>query len=496
MNTSRKVLTHTRDAAPLKLVHSVNSRNSRNSHVLNDRQTRWSLVGASAILSVGFLTTAPGFLDLGAFYSGTVHLVLWATLVLTWSAFAQTYKGEVKLGFRSAYAIPFYIALALTSFLFYSVGAGNRLMTEGLYWIDVSQSLHQTYSLGNARGPALYPFLASLLHSLFGFKEQHLFWINFMACAFLFTLMIRAGERLTKNRWYGIVSVLILASFPMFGVMATGNGPEVLNALLVAAICYQIYRFVQDPGLVRAEFAAALTLLAAQCQPASLLFLVPIGALVYQNRAKLLGETPDLKTVLLPVLAIPVVSLILANGWLGASINLTYFVDNLRETADFLLNRGGHFPVSSQVFTLAAISGLAMLASQWQRVMKTNYTALRASGYFLGGLFLVSLATFAFELRELGQFADARCMLVFLPVLALSATYPIYRLHEKGVAASVIGLLIVANFCYQLPNHTRTLAMNLDSKVHQVVTRRPATNVAPPLGGARLARGRSASQYR
>jgi len=494
MNPSRKLQTNSRDTAPLKLVHSAN-RNSKNNPALTDRQTRWSLVGASAILSLGFLATAPGFLDLGAFYSGSVHFALWATLVLTWSAFASLYKGELKLGFRSHYATPFYFALGLTCFLFYSVGTGNRLTVESAYWTDVSQSLHYSYNMGNARGPALYPFLASILHSLFGFKEQHMFWVNFLACALLFTLMIRTGERLTKNRWYGIVSVFFLASFPIFGVMATGNGPELWNALLVAAVCYQIYRFVQEPGLVRMEFAAALTLLAAQCQPASLFFLVPIATLAYQHRERLLAETPDLKTVALPVLTIPVASLILANGWLGNNLNVAYFLDNVHSIGDFMLNRGSNFPISSQVFTLAAAAGLALLASQWQRVTKSHHVPLRASAYFLAGLGLVTLATFAYEPRDLARFADARVMMVYLPLLALAATYPLYRLYEKGVGASVIGLLVVANFCYQLPNQTRTVAFNIEGKTPQVVSRRPA-HVAPPIGGSRVARARSVVQYR
>ncbi len=490
MNSSRKLTSKTVDPAPLKLVHSVN-RSTKNAATLNDRQTRWSLVAASAILSLGFLATAPGFLDLGAFYSGTVHFALWATLVLAWSAFHNLYKGEVKLGFKSTYVTPFYIAVGLTCFLFFSVGTGNRLGAESVYWTDVSQSLHQNYSMGNARGPALYPFLASLLHSLFGFKDQHMFWINFVACAFLFTLMIRVGERITKSRWYGIVSVFFLASFPMFGVMATGNGPELWNTLLVAAVCYQIYRFVQDPTLVRAELTVALTLLAAQCQPASLFFLVPFGSLVYQNRTRLLAERPDLKTVLLPLLTIPVAALILANGWLSSSMNGTYFMENVRGVGDFLLNRGSNFPISSQLFTLCAMAGLALLASNWQRIVKTHHASVRAAGFYFGGLTLVMLASFAYEMRDLSRLSDARFLLVYLPVLALCATYPLYRMNEKGVGASVIGLLVVANFCYQLPNQTRTLALNLETK-SQTVARRPAsTPVAPPVGNSRVARGRT-----
>jgi 4-amino-4-deoxy-L-arabinose transferase-like glycosyltransferase len=449
---------------------------------LGDRQTRWSLVGASAILSVGFVTTAPGFLDLGAFYASSVHFALWATLVLAWSCIHHLYRGEIKDGFKSDYAKPFYIALGLTCFLFYSVGTGNRIPAEASYWTGVSQTLHQNYNLGNARGPAFYPFLASILHSLFGFKDQHMQWINFMACAFLFTLMIRAGERIMRNRWYGVAAVFFLASFPMFGIMVTSNSPDVLNTLLVAAVCYQIVRFVQEPGLVRAELAIALTLLAAQCSPASLFFLIPIGALAYQNRKNILGERPDLKTVLLPIVAIPVASLILANGWLSNQMNVNFLTGNIRGAADFILNRGSGFPLSSQIFTLCAVAGIALVASQWQRIAKGNHQLVKAVTYIVGGLGLVTVATLAYESLDMGRFADFRYLLVYLPILALCATYPLYRLYEKGVGASVVGLLVVANFCYQLPNQTRTATLNLEQKVAPTAqtagatTRRPATS--------------------
>jgi len=418
-----------------------------------------------------------------------VHFALWATLVLVWSAFHNLYKGEVKLGFKSEYATPFFIALGLTCFLFYSVGTASRVTSEATYWTAVSQSLHQNYTMGNARGPALYPFLTSLFHSLFGFKEQHMHWTNFIACALLLTLMIRAAETVMKNRWYGIVSVLLLASFPLFGVMATGMTPDVLNTLLVAAVCYQIFRFIEQPGLVRMELATALTLLAAQCHPASLFFIIPLGTLAYRHRAKLLAERPDLKTVLLPVLTIPVASLIIASGYLSHTMNMGFFTMNVGEVGNFLLNRGSDFPISSQVFTLCALAGLALVASQWQRITRSHATLVRAAMYFTAGLGLITLSSFAYDVRDMSRYIDARLVLVYLPILALCAAYPLFRLYQKGVGASIVGLLVVANFCYQLPNHTRTVAYNLEPKA-QVTARRAPANVAPPLN-SRVARGRA-----
>jgi hypothetical protein len=172
-------------------------------------------------------------------------------------------------------------------------------------------------------------------------------------------------------------------------------------------------------------------------------------------------------------------------------MNLTFFSENIRGAADFLLNRGSDFPISSQIFTLCAMAGLALVASQWQRIAKGNQALVKASAYFVAGLAFVTLATFAYEARDMGRFADARLLLVYLPLLALCATYPLYRLYEKGVGASVVGLLVVANFCYQLPNHTRTVAMNLDPKVQSAgsTTRRAPASIQ----GARVARGTRAN---
>ncbi len=450
MNTAKK-LSMNRENHNLRLVAGV----GRASATLLDRQRRWSMVGTSAFFATLFALSASGFMDLGSFYSATVYFSLWLTLAVGWSAFRELYGDQIKFSFSSAYSVPTLIGVAVTAFLFYSVGTGVRLPAEESYWTAVSQTLHQTSSIGNGRGPALFPFLASLFHSLFGYRDAHLLWVNFVASSLLLGALVRFGEKQFKSRTYGVIGVALLASFPLFGILVTSNNPELINALFLAAAAYQLFRFLQAPTLNRWELTAVLVILAAQCRPSSFLFAVPLLVAAYQNRKKILAEKPDWRTMVLPLLCVPVACMVSANHFLFNSFSPTLFVDNFGEAVGFLLNPKNAFLLSSQIFSLVALAGMALLASQWQRLTKQDPIGVKAVGFTMLGLASVTIGQYAFDTGNVMNFATARMVMIYLPLLALAATYPIYRLYQRPAAAPVIALLVIANLCYQVPTHSR-----------------------------------------
>ena len=451
MNTAKRISMN-RENTNLRLIQNNGSRT--NSATL-DRQRRWSMVAGSALFTALFALGASSFMDLGSFYAASVYVSLWVTLSVAWSNFQELYGHELKFSFRSAYAWPTVIGFAFTAFIFYAVGTGSRLPAEESYWTAVSQTLHQTSSLGNGRGAALFPFFASLFHSLFGYREQHLFWVNFVACGLLLASVVRFGDKQFKNRAFGVITVALLASFPLFGILATANNPDFLNALLLTATAYQLYRFFQTPTLTRLEFASVLTILAAQARPSSFFFMVPLCFAAYQNRKRLLAERPTLRTIALPLLCLPVAAMVNANHFVLNSFSPGYLMENIGEAVGFFINAKNTFLLSSQIFSLVALASMAVLASQWQRLTKQDPQGIKAIGFVGLGLAAVTIGQYGFDQGDISSFATARLVMVYLPLLALAAAYPVYRLYQRGEAAPVVALLVIANLCYQMPTHTR-----------------------------------------
>lgn len=487
MNTAKR-LSMNRENPNLRLVHN---NGTRATSATLDRQRRWSMVGASALFTVLFALGASSFLDLGAFYSAQVYFSLWVTLALAWSSFQDIYGHELKFSFRSAYTWPTVIGFAFTAFIFYAVGTASRLPAEESYWTAVSQTLHQTATLGNGRGTALFPFLASLFHSLLGYRENHLFWVNFVTCGLFLAAVIRFGEKQFKSRAFGVITVALLASFPLFGILATSNNPDFLNAFLLSLAAYQLYRFLQAPTLTRLEFATVLTVLAAQARPSSVFFVLPLAVAAYQNRKRLMAERPTWRTVMIPLLYLPVAAMANANHYGLNSFNPGYLMENVGEAVGFFINAKNSFLLSSQIFSLVALASMAVLASQWQRLTKQDPQGIKAIGFVGLGLAAVSFGQYGFDQGDINNFSTARLVMVYLPMLALAATYPVFRLYQRANAAPVVALLVIANLCYQMPTHSRK-AVQMAAGTRTEVVNRGLASANPTRPTLRVTKTRTA----
>jgi hypothetical protein len=127
--------------------------------------------------------------------------------------------------------------------------------------------------------PLFFPFLASLLHDLTGYRPANVFVLNggltFVFLGLVHTLGRRLGGRLAG--WLGVV---LFAGLPLLGHNATGGGFELLNLVMILATILLGARFVEkrDPPALAAFCFSALLL--AQVRYESVIFLGPVALLV------------------------------------------------------------------------------------------------------------------------------------------------------------------------------------------------------------------------
>ena len=127
--------------------------------------------------------------------------------------------------------------------------------------------------------PLFFPFLVSLLHDLTGYRPANAFVLN-GTLTFVFLGLVCALGRQLAGRLAGWLGVVLFAGLPLLAHNATGGGFELLNLVMILATLLLGARFVEkrDPPSLTAFCFAALLL--AQVRYESVIFLLPVAALV------------------------------------------------------------------------------------------------------------------------------------------------------------------------------------------------------------------------
>ena len=127
--------------------------------------------------------------------------------------------------------------------------------------------------------PLFFPFLVSLLHDLTGYRPANAFVLNGVLTFVFLALVCLLGRRLA-GRAAGWLGVALFAGLPLLAHNATGGGFELLNLVMILATLLLGARFLDKrdgPALTAFCFSA---LLLAQVRYESVIFLLPVAALV------------------------------------------------------------------------------------------------------------------------------------------------------------------------------------------------------------------------
>jgi hypothetical protein len=153
--------------------------------------------------------------------------------------------------------------------------------------------------------PLFFPFLASCVHDLLGYRPENLFLLNGVLTFVLLGLAYIGGRALAGWR-AGLFAAAGWAALPLLGQNARGGGFELLNVVMISmtAVLGGWHYYRRDTWSLLAFVYAGLLL--AQVRYESPLFLVPVAIVVglvwYEQRAI---KMPWLAAVL-PVLLLPV----------------------------------------------------------------------------------------------------------------------------------------------------------------------------------------------
>jgi hypothetical protein len=127
--------------------------------------------------------------------------------------------------------------------------------------------------------PLFFPFLVSILHDLTGYRPENAFVLNGILTV-VFLGLINALGRRVAGRIGGWLAVALLAGLPLLAQNATGGGFELLNLVMIIATLLLGVKFAERRDRVSLTAFCYSALLMAQVRYESVIFLLPVAAVV------------------------------------------------------------------------------------------------------------------------------------------------------------------------------------------------------------------------
>lgn len=219
-------------------------------------------------------------------YSGYYFMFL---IVVVWGALLIDAVSNSFLTHFKKHSTALFFAIILMVLIFNSSPPEFKILADETNLVSVSMAMHQNKTASmpvqgfaveyypfeydqqvDAR-PLLYPFVISIIHALLGYSPFNGFIVNFLCgTGVLFLSYLLFSQILSRD--YGILAMIIMAGFPIFGFWVTSSGFEVINLFFIVFVIFSLFNFLKYKHVKYAEIVLLSLVLLAYCRYESLLF--------------------------------------------------------------------------------------------------------------------------------------------------------------------------------------------------------------------------------
>lgn len=304
--------------------------------------------------------------------------------------------------------------------------------------------------------PYFFAFLLSLLHDLTGFRLANVHVLNVALVPLCLGSLYWLARGLA-GRGPASLAVCLLATLPLFGQQASGAGMELHNLTMLAAVAAFAVLYVREPDEARFSLLVTGTILLAQSRYESVIFVVPVAAVV------LIGWWQT-RRVILPWVGIVAPLLLVPYAWHNgivaqtpllwqlqegqtARFSFEYLAGNLEGAWKFFFNFGPALANSwyLSVLGVAAVAAALLRIRRWAR--RTPRTLLSPAQIGLAAIATGIVANFVLlmfyywsRLDDVvaSRFALPMCLL--LALLVAAALDWIGRRQVRATKLTAIGL--------------------------------------------------------
>lgn len=231
--------------------------------------------------------------------------------------------------------------------------------------------------------PLFFPFLASVVHDLSGYRPSNVFVLNGLLTG-VFLYLVGTVGRLFAGRAGQVLAVLLFVGLPLLGHNALGGGFEILNLTMIVVTFLLGLRYVEAPN---ASTLAALVfsgILLAQTRYESVIYVLPVAVIVIRTWLKEGAAVMDWRVLICPFLMVIVpvhlrVFSLQPSSWEMASLPgytkpfaLAHIPDNLAHALGFFF-APPHEQPSYLVFSLfgwVAVLFSLLILLRWLRGLR------------------------------------------------------------------------------------------------------------------------------
>ncbi|HVU16782.1 MAG TPA: glycosyltransferase family 39 protein [Candidatus Didemnitutus sp.] len=439
-------------------------------------------------LVLGFLTLTPD-----QSLAVIIHGGYWAMLVLTilfgWSLYKVLRKSFPGWqAFRAAPKWPAALIVLCGIVLLVHEAYGFKILMDEVMLLGTSMSMHfektalvpmrandiqgafQIVAGQLDKRPLFQPFLVSVIHDLTGYRPENVFVLNTGLTFVLLTLAYRLGLRLA-GRLAGAAGVLLLTGLPLLAQNATGGGFEILNLVMILSTVLLGIRFAEDRDGDSLQAFCLSGVLLAQTRYESVLFLLPVAALILwvwwaEERPILSWVFVFAPLYLLPYALHNKVFSVREASWEMASkpgfdhpFALSYIPGNIQSALKFFFTTTGE-QSNSIVLSVLGFIALPFFLLWAVNVLRTGKSAspVRIAVAIFGFGFLAH--TLLMMVYFWGKFDDPVIRRLSLPLnlwLALSIVVALAELSRdrRWPWAALLVVSVGGLFAYSLPNMAR-----------------------------------------
>ncbi|MGD1971418.1 MAG: glycosyltransferase family 39 protein [Desulfobacterales bacterium] len=446
-------------------------------------QKRKAIILIVSIVTLLLLGLGPSVKQMNILFKNATYFIILILFIMWTLRLIGVYGNKFKQGLKAHWPA-LLLSFVLVAFIFVISPPKFKVLTDEANLIGVSMMMHEDktaalpiegiyrdfappkFTTKIDKRPVFFPFLVSLVHAAIGYSPYNGFILNFiLGCALLFCMYLTVSTVLTRT--YGLLSVLLLASAPIFVVYVTSSGFEVLNALFLVFSFLILIKVCEHRNETKTTELLLLTLLLlAQCRYESLiilpLFIIILLPLLWQQKffRKMSFLSCLMPLFLLPVvwqrmlyLDLPVVNKVDFNLFQRITVpfSLKNLIQNVDDNIYVLL---GIDPKWGFSFILAGL-GLTGIYLMGKNLVLKNGLYIKKSVIIAGiTAFVLLLAIIsAFYWGKFTIHMDNRLALAFLPFIVWASMYGLYCIgrHIKRPSAVTLTILFIFHLLFFWP---------------------------------------------
>jgi hypothetical protein len=323
--------------------------------------------------------------------------------------------------------------------------------------------------------PILHPFLVSLTHDAFGYREANAFVLNTALFPVALGLVYLMGSRL-GGHGAGLAGTASFGASSLLALNATGAGMEMVNLVSVLALACTAARFLERPDERSAAPLLLTGVLLAYARYESSIYVLSAGGVLLCGWLR--AGRPVVPTALLaaPLLLIPC-------AWHNIYLSGTPFLwelrdgyevrfspdylrENLVQAVRFFFGIGG---LHANSIWLSGVGGLCGFICLW-RVLRFLFVPQRAQpaelalGWCAGGAIVNLGLLMAYYWGDLTDPIVSRLILPFNVMLSVSISAVVAALpidwRPVATRGAIAGSLLVY-FAFHLPINQKQTELNI-----------------------------------